>query len=74
MKRLIRYESQIKEIIGYLDKLDSISLAEKLNQLHSKKEFSELRKDHAESFKGDVLQLARKIKGWFCKGSKDGLI
>jgi aspartyl-tRNA(Asn)/glutamyl-tRNA(Gln) amidotransferase subunit C len=68
-EEIIRYESQIKEIIGYLDKLDSISLGE-IEPLHSKKEFSELRKDHAESFKGDVLELARKIKDGFVKGPR----
>lgn len=66
---IIKYAYQIKEIIGYLDKLDSISLAE-IEPLHSKKEFSELRKDNAESFETDVLVPANKRKDGFVKGPR----
>lgn len=66
---IIKYAYQIKEIIGYLDKLDSISLAE-IEPLHSKKEFSELRKDNAESFGADVLGPANKRKDGFVKGPR----
>ena len=66
---ITRYASQIKEIIGYLDKLDRISLAE-IEPLHSKKEFSELRKDNAVSFGADVLGLANKRKDGFVKGPR----
>ncbi len=66
---IIRYASQIKEIIGYLDKLDSISLSE-IEPLHSKKEFFELRKDHAKPFGGDVLILANRRKDGFVKGPR----
>lgn len=66
---IIKYAYQIKEIIGYLDKLDSISLAE-IEPLHSKKEFSELRKDNAESFETDVLVPADKRKDGFVKGPR----
>lgn len=66
---IIKYAYQIKEIIGYLDKLDSISLAE-IEPLYSKKEFSELRKDNAESFETDVLVPANKRKDGFVKGPR----
>jgi Asp-tRNA(Asn)/Glu-tRNA(Gln) amidotransferase C subunit len=52
---ITRYASQIKEIIGYLDKLDSISLAEI---------------DNAVSFGADVLGLANKRKDGFVKGPR----
>jgi Asp-tRNA(Asn)/Glu-tRNA(Gln) amidotransferase C subunit len=49
--------------------LDSIALSE-IEPLHSKKEFSELRKDHAEPFGGDVLIPANKTKDGFVKGPR----
>lgn len=68
-EELTRYASQIKEIIRYLDKLDSISLVE-IEPLYSEKEFSELRKDQAEPFRGDALELAKKNKDGFVKGPR----
>ena len=65
---LIRFASQINEIIGYLDKLDSISLSE-VEPVHSKKKLSELRKDHVELFKGDALKTANRKDG-FLRGPR----
>ena len=53
-------QSQIKEIIGYMNKLDTIPLVE-IEPEWSEKEFSELRRDHANPFKCDMLQLAQTI-------------
>ena len=66
---LIRFASQINEIIGYLDKLDSISLSE-VEPVHSKKKLSELRKDHVELFKGDALKTAKNRKDGFLRGPR----
>lgn len=66
---LIRFASQINEIIGYLDKLDSISLSE-VEPVRSKKKLSELRKDHVELFKGDALKTAKNRKDGFLRGPR----
>ena len=51
-EEISKYAFQIKEIVGYLDKLDSISLTE-IEPVRSKKKISELRKDHVKPFTGD---------------------
>jgi aspartyl-tRNA(Asn)/glutamyl-tRNA(Gln) amidotransferase subunit C len=66
---LIRFASQINEIIGYLDKLDSISLSE-VEPVRSKKKLSELRKDHVEFFKRDALKTAKNRKDGFLRGPR----
>ena len=68
-EELIKYTSQIEEIVRYLNKLDTISLAE-IEPVRLKKKFSELRDDHAKDFKGDTLEVARNRKDGFVKGPR----
>jgi len=64
-----KYAFQIKEIVGYLDKLDSISLTE-IEPVRSKKKISELRKDHVKPFTGDALEGSKNRKDGFIKGPR----
>jgi aspartyl-tRNA(Asn)/glutamyl-tRNA(Gln) amidotransferase subunit C len=68
-EEISKYTLQIKEIIGYLDKLDSIPLTE-IEPVRSKKKISELRKDHAEPFKGNALEGCKNRKDGFIKGPR----
>ena len=68
-EEISRYGSQIKEVIGYLDKLDSISLSE-IEPVRLKKKISELRKDYVEPFKGDALEGSKNRKYGFIKGPR----
>jgi aspartyl-tRNA(Asn)/glutamyl-tRNA(Gln) amidotransferase subunit C len=68
-EEILKYTFQIKEIIGYLDKLDSISLTE-IEPVRSKKKISELRKDQVEPFKGDPLECSKNRKNGFIKGPR----
>jgi aspartyl-tRNA(Asn)/glutamyl-tRNA(Gln) amidotransferase subunit C len=68
-EEISKYTLQIEEIIGYLDKLDSISLSE-IEPVRSRKNISELRKDRIESFKGDPLKGSKKRKDGFIKGPR----
>ena len=64
-----RYQSQIEEIIAYFDILDSISLNE-LEPMHLIKNFSELRKDCQELFKGNALKNVKYRKDDYIKGPR----
>jgi aspartyl-tRNA(Asn)/glutamyl-tRNA(Gln) amidotransferase subunit C len=68
-EEISKYALQIKEIVGYLDKLDSISLTE-IEPVRSKKKISELRKDHVEPFTGDALEGSKNRKDGFIKGPR----
>jgi aspartyl-tRNA(Asn)/glutamyl-tRNA(Gln) amidotransferase subunit C len=68
-EEISKYTLQIEEIIGYLDKLDSISLSE-IEPVRSRKNISELRKDRVESFKGDPLEGSKNRKDGFIKGPR----
>jgi aspartyl-tRNA(Asn)/glutamyl-tRNA(Gln) amidotransferase subunit C len=68
-EEISKYALQIEKIIGYLDKLDSISLSE-IEPIRSKKNISELRKDRIEPFKGDPLHSSKYRKDGFIKGPR----
>ena len=68
-EEISKYALQIEKIIGYLDKLDSISLSE-IEPIRSKKNISELRKDRIEPFKGDPLPGSKYRKDGFIKGPR----
>jgi aspartyl-tRNA(Asn)/glutamyl-tRNA(Gln) amidotransferase subunit C len=68
-EEISKYTIQIEKIIGYLDKLDSISLSE-IEPVRSRKNISELRKDLIEPFKGDPLQGSKYRKDGFIKGPR----
>jgi aspartyl-tRNA(Asn)/glutamyl-tRNA(Gln) amidotransferase subunit C len=68
-EEISKYAFQIKEIVGYLDKLDSISLTE-IEPVRSKKKISELRKDYVEPFTGDALEGSKNRKDGFIKGPR----
>jgi aspartyl-tRNA(Asn)/glutamyl-tRNA(Gln) amidotransferase subunit C len=68
-EEISRYTLQIEEIIGYLNKLDSISLSQ-IESVRSRKNISELRKDHVEPFKGDPLEGSKNRKDGFIKGPR----
>lgn len=64
-----KYQSQIEEIITYLDELDSLSL-NPIEPMHSTKKFSELRKDCLKAFKGNALKNVKYRKDGFIKGPR----
>jgi len=68
-EEISKYALQIEKIIGYLDKLDSISLSE-IEPIRSKKNISELRKDRIQPFKGDPLLSSKYRKDGFIKGPR----
>jgi aspartyl-tRNA(Asn)/glutamyl-tRNA(Gln) amidotransferase subunit C len=68
-EEIIRYAFQIKEVIKYLNKLDSISLSE-VEPVHLKKKISELRKDGVKPFEGDALEVAKNRKDSFIRGPR----
>jgi aspartyl-tRNA(Asn)/glutamyl-tRNA(Gln) amidotransferase subunit C len=68
-QELGQYQSQIEDIIRYLDILDSLSLNE-IEPTYSTKKFSELRKDCFEAFQGDALKNAKYRKDDFIKGPR----
>ncbi|AFU57220.1 MAG: Asp-tRNA(Asn)/Glu-tRNA(Gln) amidotransferase subunit GatC [Nitrososphaera sp.] len=65
---LDRYTSQIKEIIKYLDKLDTIPL-EEVKPIVSRKKFADLRRDEPADFEGDTLGTKYRKDG-FVKGPR----
>lgn len=65
---LEKYTAQIEGIIGYLDKLDSISLAE-TDPVGLKKQFSELREDVSVPFEGESIGTTYRKEG-FVKGPR----
>jgi aspartyl-tRNA(Asn)/glutamyl-tRNA(Gln) amidotransferase subunit C len=67
-QELGKYQSQIEEIITYLDVLDSLSLNE-IEPTHSTKKFSELRKDCLKAFEGNALNVKYRKDG-FIKGPR----
>jgi aspartyl-tRNA(Asn)/glutamyl-tRNA(Gln) amidotransferase subunit C len=67
-QELEKYQSQIEEIITYLDVLDSLSLNE-IEPTHSTKKFSELRKDCLKAFEGNALNVKYRKDG-FIKGPR----
>jgi aspartyl-tRNA(Asn)/glutamyl-tRNA(Gln) amidotransferase subunit C len=68
-EEISKYALQIEKIIGYLDKLDSISLSE-IEPIRSKKNIDELRKDRIEPIKGDPLYGSKFRKDGFIKGPR----
>jgi aspartyl-tRNA(Asn)/glutamyl-tRNA(Gln) amidotransferase subunit C len=69
-EEIVRYTFQIKEVMKYLDKLDSISLSE-VEPIHLKKKISELRNDDdVKSFEGDALEGAKNKKDGFIRGPR----
>jgi aspartyl-tRNA(Asn)/glutamyl-tRNA(Gln) amidotransferase subunit C len=71
-KELEKFTSQIEEIIGYMNKLDTIPLFEiDEDQIGLQKKFSELRRDFANPFNCDTLNSSnnRKKEG-FVKGPR----
>jgi aspartyl-tRNA(Asn)/glutamyl-tRNA(Gln) amidotransferase subunit C len=68
-EEITRYTFQIKEVIKYLNKLDSISLSE-VEPVHLKKKISELRKDDVKPFEGDALEVAKNRKNGYVKGPR----
>jgi aspartyl-tRNA(Asn)/glutamyl-tRNA(Gln) amidotransferase subunit C len=68
-EELTKYEFQIREIIGYLDKLDTISL-EEVETVRLRREVSRLRQDFVEPFEGDALEFAKNRKDGFIKGPR----
>lgn len=67
-QELGKYQSQIEEIITYLDVLDSLSLNE-IEPTPSTKKFSELRKDCLKAFEGNALNVKYRKDG-FIKGPR----
>ena len=68
-EEISKYTLQIEEIIGYLNKLDNISLSH-IESVRSRKNISELRKDRVEPFKGDPLEDSKNRKDGFIKGPR----
>jgi aspartyl-tRNA(Asn)/glutamyl-tRNA(Gln) amidotransferase subunit C len=68
-QELQKYESQIEEIIRYLDVLDRLSLDE-IEPVQSTIKVSELRKDNVEPFQGDALKNVKYRKDAFIKGPR----
>ncbi len=68
-QELRKYESQIEEIIRYLDVLDRLSLAE-IEPVQLTIKVSELRKDNVETFQGDALKNVKYRKDAFVKGPR----
>jgi aspartyl-tRNA(Asn)/glutamyl-tRNA(Gln) amidotransferase subunit C len=68
-QELRKYESQIEEIIRYLDVLDRLSLDE-IEPVQSTIKVSELRKDNVETFQGDPLKNVKYRKDAFIKGPR----
>jgi aspartyl-tRNA(Asn)/glutamyl-tRNA(Gln) amidotransferase subunit C len=68
-EEIVRYALQIKEVIKYLNKLDSISLSE-VEPVRLKKKIPELRKDDVKPFEGDALEVAKNRKNGYVKGPR----
>jgi aspartyl-tRNA(Asn)/glutamyl-tRNA(Gln) amidotransferase subunit C len=68
-EEISKYALQIEKIIGYLDKLDRISLSE-IEPIRSKKNIDALRKDRIEPFKGDPLHGSKYRKDGFIQGPR----
>jgi aspartyl-tRNA(Asn)/glutamyl-tRNA(Gln) amidotransferase subunit C len=68
-EEISKYTLQIEEIIGYLNKLDNISLSQ-IESVRSRKNISELRKDRVEPFKADPLEGSKNKKDGFIKGPR----
>ena len=68
-QELRKYESQIEEIIRYLDVLDRLSLDE-IEPVQSTIKVSKLRKDNVETFQGDALKNVKYRKDAFIKGPR----
>ncbi|HJT47331.1 MAG TPA: Asp-tRNA(Asn)/Glu-tRNA(Gln) amidotransferase subunit GatC [Nitrososphaeraceae archaeon] len=68
-EEISKYTLQIEEIIGYLNKLDNISLSH-IESVRSRKNISELRKDRVEPFKADPLEGSKNKKDGFIKGPR----
>jgi aspartyl-tRNA(Asn)/glutamyl-tRNA(Gln) amidotransferase subunit C len=67
-EELVKYTSQIEQIVAYLDKLDTIPL-EKIEVIKSKRRFSELREDEERMFGADTLGTKYRKEG-FVKGPR----
>jgi aspartyl-tRNA(Asn)/glutamyl-tRNA(Gln) amidotransferase subunit C len=68
-EEISKFTLQIEEIIGYLNKLDSVSLSE-IEPVRSRKNISELRKDRIEPFTADPLKGSKNRKDGFIKGPR----
>jgi aspartyl-tRNA(Asn)/glutamyl-tRNA(Gln) amidotransferase subunit C len=68
-QELRKYESQIEEIIRYLDVLDRLSLDE-IEPVQSTIKVSKLRKDNVETFQEEALKNVKYRKDAFIKGPR----
>ncbi len=68
-EELLKYESQVEEIIKYLDKLDSITLSD-IEPISLEKNLHHLRDDNPKSFESDPLDHAENRKSSYVKGPR----
>ena len=66
-EELLKYESQVEEIIKYLDKLDNATLSE-IEPKSLERNFYQLREDNAKAFESDPLKHTEKSS--FVKGPR----
>ena len=66
-EELVKYESQLEEIIKYLDKLDGATFSD-VGPILLERNFDQLREDNAKSFEFDALGNIKNRKGSFVKG------
>jgi aspartyl-tRNA(Asn)/glutamyl-tRNA(Gln) amidotransferase subunit C len=68
-EEITKYQAQIDGIVSYLDKLDTLQLADS-ESTNLEKDVSELRDDHSQTFTGEILKSANKVKDGFIKGPR----
>ena len=68
-EELVKYELQIKGIIKYLDKLDSITLSD-IEPIFQERNSYQLREDNAKSSRTDLLEYTINKEGRFIKGAR----
>ena len=62
------YVKQIEKIVGYLDKLDEISLNEEMESYSMIKKISDLREDKVNEFDRDIQKVIKNKKDKFVRG------
>lgn len=62
------YVKQIEKIVGYLDKLDEISLNEEMESYSMIKKISDLRDDKVNEFDRDIQKVIKNKKDKFVRG------
>ena len=62
------YVKQIEKIVGYLDKLDEISLNEEMESYSMIKKISDLRDDKVNEFDRDIQKVIKNKKDKFIRG------